>query len=367
MRKIIPITLILLTLTAAYLLIGYAPARAALLYGAPAQHLNDSQRIEYAARLLTYGDQLFTPPDPNGAPQTFTITAGETAPDVAQRLQQTQLIPNAQAFLDYLVYTGLDLTLQSGNHTLSPAQSMIEIARALQDSTPAEITLVIFPGWRIEEIAASLPTSGLQLPPQDFLRAAQTPPAILDFLPASASMEGFFLPYSYTLPRQTTAYQLLDLAARNFIQHITDDMKRAYESRGLNLYQAVTLASLIQRESIHDEEMPLIASVFYNRLQTGMTLGSDPTVQYALGYDTQNQTWWKNPLSLQDLKFDSPYNTYIYAGLPPAPIASPSFEALQAVAYPAQSSYYFFRARCDNTGYHVFSATLEEQIANACP
>ncbi|MBK8822103.1 MAG: endolytic transglycosylase MltG [Anaerolineales bacterium] len=135
----------------------------------------------------------------------------------------------------------------------------------------------------------------------------------------------------------------------------------------MDVYQAATLASLVERESVYDEEMSLIASVFINRLRIGMTLGSDPTIQYALGYDSLNQTWWTNPLSLDNLKFDSPYNTYLYAGLPPGPIASPSVEALQAVAFPQSSEYYFFQATCDGSGYHTFSVTFEDHLANLCP
>ncbi len=173
-------------------------------------------------------------------------------------------------------------------------------------------------------------------------------------------------PDAYILPRETTVEQLLDVMARNFAQHISADMRAGFAAQGLNPYQAVTLASIVERESIHDEEQPLIASVFLNRLKIGMTLGSDPTVQYALGYDSINQTWWKNPLSLNDLKFDSPYNTYLYAGLPPAPIANPSLSALQAAAFPEVSSYYYFQAKCDNSGYHNFAATFEEHMANGC-
>ncbi len=367
MRRFLVITfIILLILAGVYLFIGYIPARASLMYGPPANHLNVTQRIEYSTKLILYGDEIIKPLDPNGVEQAFPISADESAFSIADRLSQAGIISNAQAFLDYLVYTGLDLSIQSGDYTLSPAFSIVEIARALQDSTPADITFVILPGWRMEEIADSLPTSGLDISPEAFLRAAQTPRQIpnLDFAPAS--MEGFFLPDSYTIPRTTTVDQLLDLIARNFAQHITDDMRAGFEAQGLNTYQAVILASIVERESIRDDEQPLIASVFYNRLKIDMTLGSDPTVQYALGYDSMMQTWWKNPLSLDDLKFDSPYNTYIYAGLPPAPIANPSLTALQAVAFPAESQYYFFQAKCDNSGYHNFTVTFEEHIANGC-
>jgi UPF0755 protein len=367
MRRFLLISFfILVILAAVYLFIGYIPTRASLTYGPPANHLNVGQRIEYATWLIAYGDALLTPFDPNGAEQTFSIAAGESAFSVAERLQQAGLISNSQAFLDYLTYTGLDLTIQSGDYALSPALSIVEIARALQDSTPTDIAFVILPGWRMEEIAASLPTSGLDIFPEAFLRAAQTPRQIpsLDFSPAS--MEGFLFPDSYTLPRMTTADQLLGIVARNFAQHITDDMRAGFSAQGLDTYQAVTLASLVQRESVHDDEQALIASVFLNRLKIGMTLGGDPTVQYALGYDPVMQTWWKNPLSLDDLKVDSPYNTYIHTGLPPAPIANPGLGALQSVAFPEVSPYYFFQARCDNSGYHNFTVTFEEHLANGC-
>jgi UPF0755 protein len=107
--------------------------------------------------------------------------------------------------------------------------------------------------------------------------------------------------------------------------------------------------------------------VFYNRLRENMRLESDPTAQYALGYILSQNSWWKNPLNLNDLKVNSPYNTYIATGLPPGPICVPSLAALNAVAFPAQTPYYYFRARCDGSGRHNFSATYDEHIQNACP
>jgi UPF0755 protein len=117
---------------------------------------------------------------------------------------------------------------------------------------------------------------------------------------------------------------------------------------------------------VQDEEKPLIASVYLNRLNIDMKLDADPTVQYALGYDFIEGTWWKNPLGLDDLRFDSPFNTYAYRGLPPAPISNPDLDSLQAVAFPAETPYYYFRARCDSSGYHSFAETFEEHVANGC-
>ncbi|KXK12836.1 MAG: aminodeoxychorismate lyase [Chloroflexi bacterium OLB14] len=179
-------------------------------------------------------------------------------------------------------------------------------------------------------------------------------------------MEGFFFPDTYTIPRETTVDELLEIIGRNFTAHITTDMQNAFTNRGLTLYQAVTLASIVEREAVHAEEAPLIASVYLNRLAINMKLDADPTVQYALGYQADLNSWWKNPLDLSDLQVASPYNTYQNIGLPPTPISNPSLEALMAVAYPESSPYYFFRAACDGSGYHNFSVTFEEQIANAC-
>ncbi len=346
--------------------IYYIPARASMLYGAPANHLSISDRIEYASRLLIHGDTLTTPLDINGTEQKFFIAPAESISSIANRLQESNLISNADAFFDYVVYTGIDLTIQAGEFNLSPKQSIIDIAQSLQKFSPSDATLVILAGWRMEEIAASLFTSGLVIDSDAFILSASNPPDVLDFA-SPTSMEGFFFPDTYTIPRETTVDELLEIIGRNFTAHITTDMQNAYTNRGLTLYQAVTIASIVEREAVHAEEAPLIASVYLNRLAINMKLDADPTVQYALGYQAHSNTCWKNTLDLNDLQVTSPYNTYQNIGLPPTPISNPSLEALMAVAYPESTGFYFFRAACDGSGYHNFSVTFEEQLANACP
>ena len=161
--------------------IYYIPARASLLYGAPANHLSVSDRIEYSTRLLAHGDTLTTPLNLNGVEQPFRVESGESVSSIANRLEALGFISSAQAFFDYVVYTGIDLTIQSGDFTLSPAQSIVDIAKSLQKFSPTDAVLTILPGWRMEEIAASLPTSGLSIDPQAFLSAANTPPQVLAF------------------------------------------------------------------------------------------------------------------------------------------------------------------------------------------
>jgi UPF0755 protein len=310
---------------------------------------------------------LTNPLKRNGTEQTFTVDTGESVNSIASRLEVVELIRNADAFRAYLIYSGLDTTIQSGEYKLSPAMSIIEIARKLQDATPEEVTFVILPGWRLEEIAASITTSGLSFSPEEFLNAARTAHPDYDFLAGATTTEGFLFPDSYIVPRGVTADTFVNGLLRNFALHLTPDIKNALVKEGLTVYQAVTLASLVQREAVHNEEKPSIASVYLNRYKVNMKLDADPTVQYALGYSLINQSWWTSPLSLIDLQVNSPYNTYLNAGLPPTPIANPSLDALRAIAFPAETNYLYFRAKCDGSGYHEFSATFDEHLQNGCP
>lgn len=350
-----------------FLVIQYVPDLASQTYGSPNPGLNGWQRTSYAVRLLWHAGDLLSPGDVHAPEQVFNIQEGESVTSIATRLESAGLVTNADSFRLYLVWSGLDTSVQAGTYRLRPGQTGLEIAAALQDPSPTDATLVILPGWRMEEIAAALSSSGLDIAPQDFLEAATAPNPGLDILPAGATAEGFLFPGSYTLPRETSAMQLVVLLLSNFNLNLTGDLSEGFLRNGLDVYQAVTLASMIEREAVMDDEMAMIASVFYNRLAIGMMLESDPTVQYAIGYNTHQGTWWTNPLSYFDLEIRSPYNTYQNYGLPPAPIANPGLLALQAVAYPAQSPYYFFMARCDGSGWHNFAETFEEHSENLCP
>ena len=345
----------------------FIPAMAWQSFGAPGPSLNSYQRFTYALDLVWNTGDLTQPRDPGGADQLFVIQPGESVRSISDRLEQAGLIRNAQSFRTYLLWTGLDTIIQTGTYRLSPAQTGRDIAQMLKSTTLTEVTFSVLPGWRLEEIAASLPTSGLDITPADFLAAASAPANAPDFIPAGASVEGFLSPGKYTLARTTSAEQLVFLLLQSFSSKLTPELQSGLTSHGLTVFQAVTMASIIQREAVVADEMPMIASVFYNRLGINMRLQTDPTVQYALGYDTARGSWWTTPLSLDDLKVDSPYNTYLNIGLPPGPISNPSLTALQAVAAPATSNYFYFQARCDKSGLHAFSETLEQHQQNNCP
>jgi UPF0755 protein len=160
--------------------------------------------------------------------------------------------------------------------------------------------------------------------------------------------------------------EFFEMALNNFDASITKKMRKNFLVNGLDLFQAVTLASIVEKEAVVGDESPMIASVFFNRLAAGMKLESDPTVQYSIGYYPGSNSWWKNPLQLNDLEINSQYNTYMYPGLPPSPICNPGITALNAIAFPATSDYYYFRAACDNSGKHLFSTTFEEHLSKGC-
>lgn len=345
----------------------YIPSRAARLYGAPAPWVSLPQRVQYSALLLWYDSLLTQPLDPNGAEQAFRIDVGEPADSVANHLQSVGLIRDAESFRTYLIYSGLDTSIQAGEYQLSTAMSALDIAHELQDATPEQVTFVVLPGWRLEEIADSLATSGLRITYDQFLGAAKTPPQDFDFLAGASSVEGFLYPDSYIFPRDLpSADEMIASMIRNFAVHLTPELRNGFQQQGLTVYQAVTLASMVEREAVQGDEQALIASVYLNRFKIGMKLEADPTVQYAIGYNPLQQTWWTNPLTFLDLEINSAFNTYLYQGLPPTPIANPSLGALRAVAFPAETPYLFFRAKCDGSGFHEFSETYEEHLQNAC-
>ena len=312
---------------------------------------------------------LDAPAGDDPTPVTFTIHPGETAAQIAQRLEEEGLIRDADAFRALLRLRGVDTRLEAGNYELRRTMSMNEIMAALQHGRPPTVRLTVPEGWRAEEIANLLRVVGLA-DPDEFLQIVRSGGNFdYDFLrdrPAGVtSLEGFLFPDTYEFPTDATARDVVQRMLETFGRRFTPELRAQARKQGLSVYQAVTLASIVEREAVIPDERPLIASVFLNRLRKGMYLNADPTVQYALGYQKQGHTWWKRPLLLEDLDVDSPYNTYRHPGLPPGPICNPGLDSLKAVANPAHTDYYYFVANdVAGDGSHVFAKTLEEHQAN---
>jgi len=341
----------------------------ASVYGHPDPSLNYYKRFVYTSKLYFSEESLLTDQNNLNEDYYFEILPGETVGQIAYRLNMNELINSSETFNDFLIYKGYDRKVQSGYFRIEPEMNGIEIAEKITNPIPDKVRFIILPGWRAEEIAGILPGSGLDIDPEEFLYLVSNPANewLPDELDGVASLEGYLFPGEYLIDREITTIDFIRGFLIGFLENMNDEYLNALSTQGLSLNQAIILASMVEREAVITEEMPMIASVFLNRLNIGMKFDSDPTVQYALGYNIDQATWWTNPLSLKDLQIDSAFNTYLYNGLPPSAICNPSSSAIEAIAFSVKSPYYYFRAKCDRSGLHNFAETYEEHLGNGCP
>ena len=329
------------------------PERAQEIYGPAAPGQNIISLYLRSIQLIAGEEQLISQSAPVLEPFEIQISPGETPDQVIRKLYQRGLISDPDLFQTYLIFTGLDTQIQAGTFEIQDGLPAVEIAQILIKGGNQETTISILAGWRVEEIAESLPELGLTISPDQFLNEVR-----------SRDLEGYLFPGTYQVKRQISAGEIADRMYQGFLNQISPDIENGWNQQGLSTREAVILASIIEREAVLEEEKPVIASVFLNRLKIEMSLSADPTVQYALGVPG---AWWKVPLSAADLEVESPFNTYRNTGLPPGPICNPGINSLRAVAFPEQTTYYFFRSACDGSGAHQFSETFEEHLENACP
>ena len=300
----------------------------------------------------------------------FSIEEGESVQEVCHNLETQSMINEWKMVCDYLVYSGKDRSIQPGSFTLKNMSSALEIANRIGNPKNRDIPLFVFAGWRIEEVANAIDQYDLAFSGPDFLAVVNQPPqSIRDMfsIKESYSLEGYILPGSYLLKPEISLDETLTLMANRFSEKVIESgLQAQIEKQGLSLHEGLTLASILQRETLAIEEMPLMASVFYNRLKLNMKLETDVTVQYAVGWHETKKTWWKSALTWDDLAINSPYNTYHVYGLPPGPLCSAGLASIGAVAQPEHSEFLFFRASCDNSGRHNFAKTYEEHLQNGC-
>ncbi|NOZ27728.1 MAG: endolytic transglycosylase MltG [Chloroflexi bacterium] len=314
---------------------------------------------------------LLRPAAETDAVVRFTVAPGETATQIADRLEQEGLITDADLFRLYIRHEGIDAKLEAGEFELSPGMTIPEIAQALQQARAREVVVTVQEGLRAEEVAELLEQSEVT-DGDAFLALVRSGDPVsaglgnYDFLadrPTGASLEGYLFPDTYRFPMHAQPAEILRIFLDNFDRRVTPELRQEAANRGLSLYTVLTLASIVEREAALPEERPIIASVYLNRLEKGMYLNADPTVQYAMGYQPDTGQWWKSPVTLEEYSsVVSPYNTYLNPGLPPGPICSPGLSAIEAVIRPAETDYLYFVATGD--GGHVFARTLEEHKAN---
>jgi UPF0755 protein len=290
--------------------------------------------------------------------ETFVEIAPGSSPQAMGRsLADAGIVTNPAAFRIAVWWRGAGRRLQAGEYRfdapMTPREVVDKIARGDVYLRPVTFR----EGLTMRQMAAIFEERGFGTA-GEFLKAAAQEEAIRDIDPAAPDLEGYLFPDTYTLPRRTTADQLVERMIDRFEKALTPEIRSKAAARGLSVRQLVTLASLVEKETAKPEERPLVAAVYANRIKIGMGLQCDPTVIYAL----ERAGRYTGNLTRADLQFDSPYNTYRYAGLPPGPIAAPGQASLAAAAEPADVPYLYFVSR--NDGSHVFATTLDEHNRN---
>jgi UPF0755 protein len=291
-------------------------------------------------------------------PETFVEIAPGTTPQAMGRaLADAGVVASPTAFRTAVWLRGAGRRLQAGEYRfdrpLTPDDVVDRIVRGdvfLQPVTFRE-------GLTIRQMAAIFEERGFG-PQAAFVAAASRPAAVREIDAQATDLEGYLFPDTYALPRRTTAEQLTARMVARFEKALTDEIRQRAAARGLSIRELVTLASIVEKETGQPDERPLVAAVYSNRLKIGMGLQCDPTVIYAL----ERAGRYTGNLTRADLQFDSPYNTYRYAGLPPGPIAAPGQASLEAAAQPAAVQYIYFVSR--NDGSHAFASTLDEHNRN---
>jgi UPF0755 protein len=333
------------------------------------------------------------PAGEDGQRITVEVVLGANDAEIGQLLFDKGVIKSQLAFLYAVKQAGRSGDLQAGVYDLSPSLRPSEIVAALKQEAGVEVTVTLIEGWRLEQIVGYLGTTKLTMNLDEFAALAKAPPADLiaeyDFLtdlPPGRSLEGYLYPDTYRVDANASAREVIEKLLNTFGQRVTQEIRDGIAAQGLTIDQAVTLASIVEREAVLDAERPIIAGVYLNRINnpTAGTVGllnADPTLQYGLATaefgsrpirDWQAIEWWPALESAGDQvvlpEELAGYQTYLVKGLPPTPIAAPRIASIAGVAAPdTASGYFYFVAGCPNgvrDGSHYFAKTLNEQTAN---
>lgn len=274
----------------------------------------------------------------------FVIAPGQGIREIANNLRKEGLINDPIVFFLLVKKLGIDNKIQAGDFRLSPSMSADEVAQTLTHGT-LDVWITIPEGKRAAEIA-------------DILKE-KLPTYKTTWKQELEKHEGYLFPDTYLIPKDADITLVVSIMNKNFENKFSDINTN---NTRFTQEEIVTIASLIEREAKYAEDRPLVASVIINRLTIGMKLDIDATIQYALGYQPQQKTWWKRSLTKEDIAFSSPYNTYLNPGLPPTPIANPGLSSLRAVVNPVKTKYLYYIS--DSSGRNHYAETYEQHNAN---
>jgi UPF0755 protein len=305
-------------------------------------------------------------------PVYIVVQEGDTAADIGERLEAAEIIDSATSFERLATIIGAESRLSAGEYEFLEATSVLDAVTRMRDGLTSARVVTVREGLRLEEVAKLLEDRGV-VNANDFLAAANgiatsgsnIDADLLASRPRAATLEGYLYPATYSFPRSSDATQVVLTMIDSLATRLTPELRAEATAQDLSIHQVLILASIVEREAVLPEERELIASVYLNRIEEGMPLQADPTVQYALTQRPGSVVefgYWKRALTLQDLQYDSTYNTYVKSGLPPGPIANPGIDSITAVIRPAQTNYLFFVAT--GNGGHAFAETYDEHLRN---
>jgi len=295
-----------------------------------------------------------------GNGEKITITQGTTVEQLAQELQDRNLIRSAWVFRFLARSRQTDFKLDVGDYRLTPTMSPAEIINDLLKGPKfTDSNRVTIPeGYTTEQILALLVQKGIGSK-EEFTKVITEDTFPYPFLigaPAGIHrLEGYLFPNTYYINKNTSPHAVIDLFLQQFAKELTPEVQKQLVTLKLTTSQWVTLGSLVEKEAVKESDRPLIASVVMNRLKINKPLQIDATIQFLLSTP-------KPKLYNKDLQIPSPYNTYLHLGLPPGPIANPGHASLQAALHPAQTDFLYYVAKKD--GYHVFAKTYAEHLNN---
>lgn len=292
-----------------------------------------------------------------GAESFIDIPRGTGPVGIGARLVEAGVVQDALTFRVAVLLSGRARALKAGEYRFDAPMTALAVVDKLARGDVYKRLLTFREGLTITEMAAVFEERGFGTA-ADFTKAAQNASLIHDLDPAAPDLEGYLFPETYALPRQTPATGVVAQMVAGFKKAFDEEVRAAAAADGLTVRQVVTLASLVEKETGSGDERPLVAAVYRNRMRSRMGMQADPTVIYAL----QKAGRYDGNLTRADLQFDSPYNTYRYAGLPPGPIAAPGRASLEATVKPAAVDYLYFVSRNDGT--HAFASNLRDHNRN---
>ena len=291
------------------------------------------------------------------AEQFVELPPGIGSLSIGDRLVAAGVVRDPGTYRIALWMTGQGRHLKAGDYRFDRAMTPFEVIDKIARGDVYVVNVTFPEGLTIVEMAKIFESHGLG-PASSFVQASSDPAPIRELDPAARDLEGYLFPETYALPRHTDAAKLVRLMTARFEHVFTPELRQSAAARSLTVREAVTLASIVEKETARPDERPIVAAVYSNRLRIGIPLQCDPTVIYAL----LRAGSYNGNLKRDDLAFDSPYNTYRYPGLPPGPIASPGGSSLAAAVHPADAAFLYFVSR--NDGSHEFARTLEEHNRN---